>query len=181
MLGIDGERNVVWNYSAATAGAHDGDEHIAGPDRVPLEFFVLRVRDVTTFSPPKLVIDGVIDAKNCYSLIHKLAVQKLAAERARTNAPVFLINNFSNAGNGPAMGIALPKHIEKEGLGEAVEQGQGGAALGSEGFGLVEEGGDAALFFQRGKCDLYLRQIASRNPLPRSASRVLVNLIPTLG
>jgi hypothetical protein len=41
----------------------------------------------------------------------------------------------------------VPKHIEKEGLGEAVEQGQGGAALGAEGFGLVEDGGDAALFF----------------------------------
>ena len=41
----------------------------------------------------------------------------------------------------------VPKHIEKEGLGEAVEQGQGGAAMGSEGFGLVEDGGDAALFF----------------------------------
>ncbi len=43
----------------------------------------------------------------------------------------------------------VPKHIEKEELGEAFEQGQGGSALGSEGFGLVEDGGDAALFFQR--------------------------------
>ena len=43
----------------------------------------------------------------------------------------------------------VPKHIEKEGLGEAVELDQGGAALGSEGFGLVEDGGDAALFWHR--------------------------------
>ena len=41
----------------------------------------------------------------------------------------------------------VPKHIEKEGLGEAALQGQGGAALGSEGFGLVEDGSDTALFF----------------------------------
>ena len=133
MLGIDGERNVVWNYSAATAGAHDGDEHIAGPDRVPLEFFVLRVCDVATFTPPKLVIDGVVDAQHCNTFFHKFAVQKLASKRACTNAPVLLINDFSNAGSGPAMGPARPKHIEKEGLGQAVEQGNHQQLLAQQG------------------------------------------------
>nr|WP_309376483.1 hypothetical protein [Rhodoferax sp.] len=42
----------------------------------------------------------------------------------------------------------VAKHIEKEGLGEGVEVGQGLAALGSEGFGLIQDGGDAALLFQ---------------------------------
>jgi hypothetical protein len=42
--------------------------------------------------------------------------------------------------------LNVAKHIEEEGLGEGVEVGQGLAALGSEGFGLVQDGGDAALF-----------------------------------
>ena len=45
--------------------------------------------------------------------------------------------------------LNVAKHIEEEGLGEGVEVGQGLAALGSEGFGLVQDGGDAALILQR--------------------------------
>ena len=45
----------------------------------------------------------------------------------------------------------VAKHIEKEGLGEGVEVGQGLAALSSEGFGLVQDGGNAALLFQWGQ------------------------------
>jgi hypothetical protein len=39
------------------------------------------------------------------------------------------------------------KAVEKEGLGDGVEVGQGLAALGSEGFSLVQDGGDAVLLF----------------------------------
>ena len=54
----------------------------------------------------------------------------------------------------------VAKHIEKEGLGEGVEVGQGLAALGSEGFGLVQDGGDAVLLFQRGKQNLQPQDMA---------------------
>lgn len=70
----------------------------------------------------------------------------------------------------------VPKHIEEEGLGEAVEQGQGGAALGSEGFGLVEDGGDAALFFPRGQ--QYFDPISIFTIQPRNSSSP-VHLIQT--
>jgi hypothetical protein len=46
--------------------------------------------------------------------------------------------------------LNVAKHIEEEGLGEGVEVGQGLPALGSEGFGLVQDGGNAALLFQWG-------------------------------
>ena len=52
--------------------------------------------------------------------------------------------------------LGITKHIQKDGLGEAVELGQGGAALGSEGFGLVEDGGDAVLVCQRWHRNLQL-------------------------
>ena len=61
--------------------------------------------------------------------------------------------NFPKLRRGPSLRIRhrVPKHIEKEGLGEAALQGQGGAALGAEGFGLDEDGGAAALLSQRGE------------------------------
>jgi hypothetical protein len=48
----------------------------------------------------------------------------------------------------------VAEHVEEEGLGEAVELGEGGAALGSQGVGLVQDGGDAALFATRVVRDL---------------------------
>ena len=50
----------------------------------------------------------------------------------------------------PVIRHRITKHLHKNRLREAVELGQGFAALGSEGIGLVEDGGDAALFGEWG-------------------------------
>ena len=71
-------------------------------------------------------------------------------------------HEITHCGHGPTAIIdhRVAKHIEKEGLGEGVEVGQGLAALGSEGFGLVQDGGDAALLFQRWQWDFQFTQLS---------------------
>jgi len=45
----------------------------------------------------------------------------------------------------------IPKHLQEDGLGQRVQLGKGGTALGSQGFGLVQDLGDAALLGKGGR------------------------------
>lgn len=44
----------------------------------------------------------------------------------------------------------VPKHLDEDALGKGVELGEGGAALGAQGLGLIQDRRDAALLGEGG-------------------------------
>jgi len=72
-------------------------------------------------------------------------MKQLASKRPRSND----LRNISDLQFVAA--CLISKQVEEDGLGEGIELGDGGAALGAQGVGVIEDGGDAALFGERGE------------------------------
>jgi len=55
--------------------------------------------------------------------------------------------NLVKAPDWPTLRVCnrIPKHLDEDALGEGVELGEGGAALGAQGLGLIQDRRDAAL------------------------------------
>src|SRR5690606_11847810 len=81
-----------------------------------------------------------------------------ASRRCSSGAPLAKIAKTNHLQR-PWIAHWVTKHLHKDRLPEAVELGDGRAALGSEGFGLVEDGGEAALICQRGKRDGFTLEV----------------------
>jgi hypothetical protein len=63
--------------------------------------------------------------------------------------------------------MVLPKHLNENRLAKAIELRQGFPALGAESIGLVEDGGDAALFGEWG--EIYGKRLEVMLSIPSSA------------
>lgn len=77
-------------------------------------------------------------------MISKFAVEQLTAKWSRSDGALSCQSKFLNR---HLWEILAPKHLQKHRLQELIELGDGFAALGAQGFGLVQNGGNAALFF----------------------------------
>lgn len=75
--------------------------------------------------------------------------------------------------------MGVPKHLEKDALGEGVELGKGGAALGAKCLGLIQDRRDAALLEKGWEGDLKAFNIAFPDTRNRcSLSKVADGVLP---
>lgn len=162
VLGVDCTRDIVGYDCNPPGSSHDGDKNIAWMDCVPLEDFVLLLRDEPPLTPPKVVRYHIVDSEHSHrAVLDELFVKKLAPEGTRTDGAWSRRCKILNRSLRPGRFYIVHKHLDEDGLGEGFEFLECLTSLCAECVGGIENRSDPPLLLHEWQGDLCSEELPS--------------------